>query len=298
LTEKCSKFVDTTIIHFDKTLGSYLKRYLTSGKSKNSKGGEIFSAPAPKPITPSEINNLLDCDPKEIARQLTLMDYNLAKVVQPKECLGMAWTKKDKEQRSPNLLKMIERFNKVSKWSTYTIVKETSKSKRARLVTHFIDILKNLRDLNNFHAIFAITGGLGNSAVFRLNKTWATISGGSTKILEEMRLLTKPEKSWSQYRNTIHAANPPCVPFFGVYQTDLTFIEDGNKTTLENGFVNFKKCRLVSHVIEEVQQYQQSPYNLTLVPNMFNWLQTSQLEAGAIEEKQFYDLSLQDEPRE
>ena len=40
-----------------------------------------------------------------------------------------------------------------------------------------------------------------------------------------MRVLTDPLRSWSNYRKTIHGADPPCVPFIGVYQTDLTFIE-------------------------------------------------------------------------
>lgn len=40
-----------------------------------------------------------------------------------------------------------------------------------------------------------------------------------------MKVLTNPLKSWANYRKAIREIDPPCVPFIGVYQTDLTFIE-------------------------------------------------------------------------
>jgi son of sevenless-like protein len=43
----------------------------------------------------------------------------------------------------------------------------------------------------------------------------------------------------------------------GVYQSDLTFIGDGNPDTLDNGYINFFKRQLVAEVIKEVQLYQQ-----------------------------------------
>jgi len=45
----------------------------------------------------------------------------------------------------------------------------------------------------------------------------------------------------------------------GVYLTDLVFIEEGNKDTV-NGLINFDKSRKIAFVIREIQQYQQTPY--------------------------------------
>lgn len=57
----------------------------------------------PRPFLPKEPNfSIWDVHPEEIARQLTLIEWKMWKEIQPWECLGLAWTKKDKEVRAPN----------------------------------------------------------------------------------------------------------------------------------------------------------------------------------------------------
>lgn len=43
----------------------------------------------------------------------------------------------------------------------------------------------------------------------------------------------------------IHSCNPPCVPYLGMYLTDLAFIEEGTPNFTEEGLVNFSKMRMV-----------------------------------------------------
>jgi len=300
LQDRYAYFVNEIIFKSDATLGNSLKGTLASKQKgvERRASKAIFSTAAPPPLVPPKSSTPFDdISPIEIARQMTLVDYNLCRAIEPMECLGLAWTKPDKEERASNLLQMIRRFNQVSKWVAVTIVSEANIKRRTKLLTHFIDIMKNLEELNNFGAIFQIVGGLGNSSVHRLAKTFAGLKPEKKKILEEMRVLTNPNKSWAQYRKRIHEVNPPCVPFVGVYQTDLTFIEDGNPSKFSTGLINFKKCRLVASVIVEIQQYQQKPYNLNIVPLVADALQKSLEEAAQMEEKMLYDTSLSAEPR-
>jgi son of sevenless-like protein len=225
------------------------------------------------------------------------MDYEFCKKIEPKEFLGMAWTKKDKEQRSPNLLHFIGRFNMVSKWIALSVCSEPNLKKRAKIVSQIVDIVKSLKDLNNFNGIFQIVGGLGNASVYRLTKTFEAIKDRK-KDLEALRFLTKPEKSWANYRRELHGINPPCIPFLGIYQTDLTFIEDGNPDKFSTGLWNFKKCRLTASVMSEIQQYQQKPYNLQICQPVLNWLMQSQEQARYTDDKKLYEFSLEAEPRE
>jgi son of sevenless-like protein len=48
----------------------------------------------------------------------------------------------------------------------------------------------------------------------------------------------------------------------GVYQTDLTLIKEGNPNKKNNGFWNFRKCKLTANIIMDVQTFQTTPYNL------------------------------------
>mmetsp|Transcript_18262 Transcript_18262/g.25578 ORF Transcript_18262/g.25578 Transcript_18262/m.25578 type:complete len:478 (+) Transcript_18262:38-1471(+) len=299
-------FIHQVMSIYDSTLSNSLKQTLdlrSKGLTRKTSQA-IFSTPAPSPIVAKSLTpgsfTFVDIAPIEIARQLTLIDYNLCRAIESKEFLGLAWTKKDKEKRSPNLLKMINHFNDISRWSAWLVVSEPNIKKRSKILSHLVSILQYLRELNNFNAMFMIVGGLGNSAVHRLHKTFDEIKSDKLKLLEDMKVLCDPLKSWANYRNTIHGINPPCVPFMGVYQTDLTFIEDGNPDKFSNGLINFKKCRMIASVIEEIQQYQLKPYNLTPVPQIQEFISKSIEEgkASGLEDKQLFDLSLVAEPRQ
>jgi son of sevenless-like protein len=131
-------------------------------------------------------------------------------------------------------------------------------------------------------------------------------------VLESMRKLMGSTKNFAEYRDTLHRANPPCIPFFGmyislchclqltrigVYLTDLTFIEDGIPSLIKKtNLINFAKRAKTAEVIRDIQQYQNVPYPLQPVPELQDYILTNMQSAGDVHE--MYEMSLSVEPRE
>ena len=74
--------------------------------------------------------------------------------------------------------------------------------------------------------------------------------------------MSQSDKNHKMLRYHILQCAPPLVPFIGLFLKDLTFIEDGNATILENGLINMEKCTMVSNIIQSIQQYQELGYHL------------------------------------
>jgi hypothetical protein len=71
------------------------------------------------------------------------------------------------------------------------------------------------RQLNNFSTLTSIISALGTAPIHRLNRTWSAVNQRSMATLESMRKLMGSTKNFAEYRDTLHRANPPCIPFFG-----------------------------------------------------------------------------------
>jgi len=185
---------------------------------------------APIPIFPKSLRNrirFIDLDPMEIARQLTLMCSRLYNQIQPVECLNKAWSIKENSP-AVNIKMMIEMSNQVSGWLALTILQEIDIRKRASILKHFIYVAEKCYNLNNFNTLVSLLAGFDSAPIHRLRRTWDLISSKAMNTLENLKKIMDRDRNYSTYREQLHSINPPCVPFLGVYLTDLTFIEDGN----------------------------------------------------------------------
>jgi son of sevenless-like protein len=272
----------------------------------------------PPPILPRSLKKVkfLDLDPLEVARQLTIIESKAYNKLEPVEFLRKAWSDKDSSNVAINVKAMFLMANQISGWVGRSILSEDQMKKRAKLITRFIEIAdvsflfllisvfkgvfleQKCRVLNNFNTLMAILSGLNASHVHRLKRTWEIVSAKSHQIFESLNVLMDTSKNRINYRETLHSINPPCVPFLGLYLTDLTFIEDGNRDFLQNpeGMINFAKRMKTSEVIREVQQYQNVPYLFTSVPELQDFLKESFIET--VNESDLYNMSLNLEPRE
>ncbi len=113
-----------------------------------------------------------------------------------------------------------------------------------------------------------------------------------------MNKLMNSNRNFNEYRDMMRLVTAPCVPFFGVYLTDLTFVENGNPDFLQGDsqMINFSKRVKIADIIREIQQYQSLPYVFHDVDDIQSYLTAGFDSAPSIDEQ--YQLSLTLEPRE
>lgn len=298
----------TKFSSFAKNLKKTLYQKLISNDTKEE-SQTIFSQKPDPPILPPKLKilmkkefSILDWSPKEIARQFTLLEMDLFSKIAPKECLSGAWSKKNKEKNSPNIVALTDRWNLTTQYISSSIMTSPDVRVRGKLVSKFIEIAQELSALQNFHSLTAIIAGLQAVSIHRLKKTWAIVPEDKLDIFKKLSGLVDQVGSYKEMRTKLKEAVPPCIPPLAMYLKDLIFIDDGNRDNVDskNGVVliNYSKRRHISKAILKLKDYQKGKYNIQVVHHLKDSLLKQILNTKFLNEDQMWENSLKFEPRE
>ena len=164
--------------------------------------------------------SFIDLDNLEIARQFTITSSHFYAETQPVEFLDLAWSKDQLKHLAPNLIGMIQNFNRICAITSSLILDTPTLKERTRMMTKLIDIAGHFVELRNYDGAMAVISSLGSTALFRLRWTREALSKESTLKMNQIKDLFNPASSFSNYRQVIIQSHPPCIPFIGVYLTD------------------------------------------------------------------------------
>ncbi|KAG9353585.1 hypothetical protein JZ751_011705, partial [Albula glossodonta] len=204
----------------------------------------------------------------EMAEQITLLDHIVFRSIPYEEFLGQGWMKVDKTERTPYIMKTSQHFNDMSNLVASQIMTHTDVGSRASSIEKWVAVADICRCLHNYN--------------------------GTKALMDKLQKTVSSEGRFKNLRETLKNCNPPCVPYLGMYLTDLAFIEEGTPNFTEEGLVNFSKMRMISHIIREIRQFQQTPYRIEHQPKVTQYLLDKTL---IMDEDTLYDLSLKIEPR-
>lgn len=297
---------------------------LVSSMGKTSTSSTVWSATegsAPSPIiTRSQLNalrnargsglqpSILDFDPLELARQFTIIESKIFNAIQPEELLGSEWTKKT-DSKATNVRAMARLSTDLANLVADTILSLEDPKKRAVVIKQWVKIAMRCLELNNYDSLMAIICSLNSSMVLRLKRTWDIVSQKTKTRLEDLRTVVDVGRNYAVLRQRLQNHVAPCIPFVGIYLTDLTFVDVGNTTTRQLpadgsgegvSVINFDKHVRTAKIIGQLQRFQVS-YKLSPIPEMQEWMERQILRVRSSDQanvQSYYRRSLVLEPRE
>jgi len=254
--------------------------------------------PPPKPIA-QKIGpvDLLSFDPKEIARQLCLLELQLIRKINYQELVGAKWHIGSKDRNiCANVLDSISSFEKTTHWVVQTILDCPNLKKRIKMVSHFIKIAKELVALHNYQSAVKFASAMQTTSISRLKITFEGLSKKCKSSLKALLELYSSAGSFKSFREAVKniPINSPGIPFLGMSLTDLTFVNDGNASFIDTN-INFRKLLQVWSIISGYLSHQAVPYCFVVVPEIQNYL-VNGLNAP-FNEQVSYEKSLALEPR-
>ncbi|KAK3293635.1 ras guanine nucleotide exchange factor domain-containing protein [Chaetomium fimeti] len=301
--------------------GALVPRLVSSMSKTSSSLAQYVPADTPLPasvITKSQVNaltnwkiggsspSILDFDPLEIARQLTMKQMNLFCSIMPEELLGSRWTKLGGVD-TPNVKGMSVFTTGLTNLVVDTILHYEEVKKRANVIKQWIKIANQCSLLHNYDALMAITCALTDTSIKRLKMTWDAVPVKRKEMLKGLQATVDFNQNFKVLRAQLHDQVPPCLPFLGMFLTDLTFVDVGNPATKTSDtgltVINFDKHTRTAKSIGELQRFQ-IPYRLAELPDMQQWLAAEvervreKEKAGANAQATHYRKSLLLEPRE
>ncbi|KAJ6620811.1 ras guanine nucleotide exchange factor domain-containing protein [Mycena sp. CBHHK59/15] len=270
------------------------------------KGGDsmikMVTAPQgvpPPPLVPKSNKKLklLDIEPLELARQLTIMESQLYQRIRPMECLQRA--REQRTENIDNITVVIQTSNKIALWVAESVLSKEDSRRRAGAVKHLISVADRCRTLNNFSTMAAITAGLNTPPIRRLKRTWEQVNQRYMAQFGACEMTIDSNKNFTKYRSMMTSVIPPCVPFIGVFLSTLQFIQDGNPDNLQGNLVNFRKRQKASEVINDIKRWQ-APFNFHAIPSIQAYIEESLNSVSDTREssERFWTISLEREPRE
>ena len=225
-------------------------------------------------IIPEITDSIFDVfcwDPVEIARQISIITQFLFRNIGCQELLSAGWTKKDKMEKSPNITKLIIRFNKISKWIMEEILSYDSSKDRAKVIEIFLCVAEELRKIHNLNDCFAVITTFNHLCIKRLKKTWTNVSQDAKNKQKQLSNLCSILKNFEaikneflQYKNNITDINnleEGGIPYLAPYLKDLAFLEEGHKYFNDNKLINMNKLIIVGKNIKNIKESQIFIYN-------------------------------------
>lgn len=133
--------------------------------------------------------------------------------------------------------------------------------------------------MNNISSMHAIVNALSSHVISRLDQTWAHATQAT--VLDNLLAFANPVNRFAPYRAVIGACQGPCVPYVGMWLTEIAQINDrypdvvpsNNRDLAISSLINFAKRAKWYDILEQMLRFQNKPYTFADVPHIMGYIE-------------------------
>ena len=187
--------------------------------------------------------NIFDFSDEEIARNLTLISYKLLSCIDINELWNGNFMKEDKYTKAPNVMKVIDRFEKLMLFIIEDICSYETNKSRAKLITKWANIAKTCRDLHNYNDLLIINQCFNHILLKKMVSTWKKIPKSTLELISDLNKFCTNQQCYINIRREIvgckHIAY---IPYLGILLKEIVDIENKYKYAERFGEYNCINC--------------------------------------------------------
>ena len=201
---------------------------------------------------------ITDWSPEDIGNKLAQVTESLLNKIKPRELYKGIYLKKDKEKTSPNIVKCINSFNKLTSFIIEDILSYSTPKLRARSYERWVQICDYCKSNKNYNDCIAIFSALNNYIITGLNLTLKEIKYKTRGIFEQIKIFCSVEGNYKNIRNDMNLCEQRgenFIPYLGMLLRDINFLEESNKYINERGCVNMDKIEKINSLLEKYFKY-------------------------------------------
>lgn len=239
------------------------------GPSSCSSTGSRSPANSSKGLRRSRSLDVLEVSPRDLARELTLLDFELFKRIMPLELTDQSW--KRQPEKSANVVAFIQAFNDRAQWVAGELLARTKINERTTMKEKFIDTAFECLKLENFHTTFAIMAAMTQHAVHRLKDLQGALGPPHERIAEQLRTLTSSSDNYKTYRAIFKSAlqnNRTCLPHLGVTLKNLTLYQASTPYEQQHKVIDINRLVLVASEITHIEECTKRDYIFSPDPEL------------------------------
>ena len=209
-----------------------------------------------KPIYKYPYFYIFDFSDEEIARNLTLISYKMMSSIDVNELWSCNFSKEDKLSKAPNVMKLIERFDKLMLFIIEDICSYETNKARAKIITKWANIAKRCKELHNYNDLLIINQCFNHYLLKKLITTWKKLSKSTLMLIAELNKFCNNQQCYINIRREmVGCKHLAYIPYLGILLKEMVDIEDKYKYLEKNGNYNCINCIKLQKIYWEVKKF-------------------------------------------